>query len=94
MLGWTREYINLKIASRLAARVEGRSSLSRWGVGIHLTAPTIHAGFEGQIRLEMVNHGPVSILLRPEMPICQLVIETTLGTAERAYSGQFSGQTS
>lgn len=94
VLGWSKEYINLKITSRLAARVEGKSSLARWGIGVHLTAPTIHAGFEGQIRLEMINHGPVPILLRPEMRVCQLVLETTLGTPERGYSGQFSGQTS
>lgn len=47
MLGWTKEFIDLK-QSRLAARVEGKSSLSRLGLSIHLTAPTIHAGFAGK----------------------------------------------
>ena len=45
VLGWTAEQISLPYTSRLAARVEGRSSLARVGVGIHVTAPTIHAGF-------------------------------------------------
>jgi dCTP deaminase len=27
------------------------------------------------------------------MRICQLIFETTLGTPERGYKGQFSGQT-
>jgi deoxycytidine triphosphate deaminase len=27
------------------------------------------------------------------MRICQLIFETTLGTAERGYRGQFAGQT-
>jgi dCTP deaminase len=31
--------------ARLAARVEGKSSLARLGLGVHVTAPTIHAGF-------------------------------------------------
>ena len=33
----------------LAARVEGRSSLARFGIIVHFAAPTIHAGFEGHI---------------------------------------------
>ena len=94
VLGWTKEYINLKIPSRLAARIEGKSSLARLGLGIHLTAPTIHAGFEGQIRLEMINHGPIPIRLRTGMPVCQLIFETTLGTPDRGYAGRFIGQTS
>ncbi|MFI4959866.1 MAG: dCTP deaminase [Hyphomicrobiales bacterium] len=92
-LAWTREYIDLKTETRLAARVEGKSSLSRLGLVVHMTAPTIHAGFEGRIRLEMMNHGAVPIRLWPGMRICQLIFETTLGTAERGYKGQYFGQT-
>ncbi len=43
-LGWTLEQIQLPHRSRLAARVEGKSSLARLGLGVHVTAPTIHAG--------------------------------------------------
>ena len=57
-----------------------------------LTAPTIHAGFDGHIRLEMVNHGKVPIRLRVGMRICQLIFEQTLGTPDKGYKGQFSGQ--
>jgi dCTP deaminase len=91
-LAWTREYIEMKTETRLAARVEGKSSLARLGLVVHMTAPTIHAGFEGRIRLEMMNHGAVPIRLWPGMRICQLIFETTLGTAERGYRGQFIGQ--
>ena len=49
LLAWTKETVSIPNNSRLAARVEGRSSLARLGVGIHLTAPTIHAGFSGTI---------------------------------------------
>jgi dCTP deaminase len=92
-LGWTREHIELKIETRLAARVEGKSSLARLGLVVHMTAPTIHAGFKGRVRLEMMNHGAVPIRLWPNMRICQLIFETTLGTAEVGYKGQFAGQT-
>ena len=92
VLAWTREYVNLVSYNRVAARVEGKSSLARLGLAIHITAPTIHAGFQGRIRLEMVNHGPLPIRLRPGMRICQLIFEQTLGTPDKGYQGQFSGQ--
>ncbi len=93
VLGWTAEYVELPIDSRIAARIEGKSSLARLGLGVHITAPTIHAGFPGQIRLEILNHGHLPILLKPGMRICQLIFEQTLGTAEAGYKGQFAGQT-
>lgn len=92
VLGWTTEYINIPIDARMAARVEGKSSLARLGIGVHLTAPTIHAGFKGQIRLEIVNHGPLPIILKPGMRVCQLIFEVTMGTPEGGYKGQFLGQ--
>jgi dCTP deaminase len=94
ILGWTSEYVNLKYDTRIAARVEGKSSLARLGVAIHMTAPTIHAGFEGQIRLEIANNGLFPIRFRPKMRVCQLIFETTLGAPEKAYQEQFSRQTS
>jgi dCTP deaminase len=93
VLAWTREKINLKEHSRIAARVEGKSSLARLGLAIHVTAPTIHAGFRGPIQLEIKNHGSLPIRLRTGMKICQLIFETTLGMPDRAYKGQFLGQT-
>jgi dCTP deaminase len=94
VLAWTKEYVNLVSHNRVAARVEGKSSLARLGLGVHVTAPTIHAGFDGHIRLEMVNHGKLPIRLRTGMRICQLIFEQTLGTPDKGYRGQFSGQTS
>src|SRR5207344_2330831 len=49
VLAWTAEYVELKPHARLAGRVEGKSGLARLGIAVHVTAPTIHAGFEGQI---------------------------------------------
>jgi dCTP deaminase len=91
-LGWTEENVELPVDSRLAARVEGKSSLARLGIGIHITDPTIHAGFKGPIQLEMCNHGFLRVRLMPGMPICQLIFEQTLGTPEKGYRGQFFDQ--
>jgi len=99
VLGWTAEKLKLPHTARVAARVEGKSSLARIGLGIHVTAPTIHAGFghnelqpdsEGSpIRLEIWNIGPLKIKLTKGMPICQLIFEEVHGTPEQGYAGQF-----
>jgi dCTP deaminase len=85
VLGWTVERLELPIHSRLAARVEGKSSLARLGLGVHITAPTIHSGFGNPIRLEIINHGVVPIRLRVGMRICQLIFEVTFGTAQKGF---------
>jgi dCTP deaminase len=93
LLAWTKEDIILPYTSRIAARVEGKSGLARLGLLVHMTAPTIHAGFRGQIQLEMCNLGPYDIILDAGMTICQLIFEITFGTPAKGYGGQFSGQT-
>lgn len=94
VLALTLERIEIREESRLAARVEGKSSLARLGLGIHVTAPTIHAGFQGQITLEMKNHGDVPIRLRPGMPVCQLIFELVFGTPTQTMAGLFHDQVS
>jgi dCTP deaminase len=100
-LGWTEELIRLPYPSRLAARVEGRSSLARLGVGVHVTAPTIHAGFGflsdpqhlgTRIRLEIWNCGSLHVCLEKGMKVCQLILEEVHGTPEKGYEGLFAMQ--
>ena len=75
VLGTTSALIDLKLSSRIAARVEGKSSLARLGLVVHMTAPTIHCGFRGKIVLEMMNFGPYPIVLSHGLSICQLILE-------------------
>jgi dCTP deaminase len=101
VLGWTAEKIQLPYTSRLAARVEGRSTMARLGVGVHVTAPTIHAGFGfvddplhvgTPIRLEIWNCGPLHVCLEKGMKICQLILEEVHGTPDKGYQGVFAKQ--
>ena len=99
ILGFTAEKISIPHECRIAARVEGKSSLARIGLGIHVTAPTIHAGFGTEpniptspIQLEIFNLGPWIIDLRPKMRICQLIFEEVAQVPTRSYRGQFGGQ--
>jgi dCTP deaminase len=103
-LGFTQQRIYLPNRSRLAARVEGKSSLARLGVGIHVTAPTIHAGFGYNpkapenpglpIQLEIFNLGNQTIVLDVGMPICQLIVEEVREVPTKGYQGRFSAQQS
>ena len=73
----TYEKVCLPINSKFAARVEGKSSLARLGLVVHMTAPTIHCGFgPGIITLEIYNYGPFPLVVTPgKSLICQLIIE-------------------
>jgi dCTP deaminase len=92
LLAWTKETVFLPYTSRIAARVEGKSGLARLGMLVHMTAPTIHAGFKGQIQLEMYNLGPYDIILDAGMTICQLIFEISFGTPEKGYGANFPGK--
>lgn len=94
LLALTKERVELPERSRIAARVEGKSSLARIGLVIHLTAPTIHSGFKGNITLEIKNQGYLPIKLCPGMPICQLIFESVFGTPTATMQGLFQEQTS
>jgi len=93
LLAVTRERVHLKHESKLAARVEGRSSFARLGLMVHLTAPTIHAGFNGRITLEMINHGPFYLRLVPGATrVCQLIFERLEDAPEGEIATGFQGQ--
>jgi dCTP deaminase len=75
----------------LAARIEGKSSRARCGVLVHFTAPTVHPGWKGPLTLEMINLGPTTFVLRPGMPIAQLIVEQVYGAVFQNPS-QFQNQ--
>ena len=95
-LGETYEKVNLPSGSRLAARVEGKSKLSRLGLAIHMTAPMIHSGSGlGIITLEMFNHGPFTLKITPRRTrICQLIIEEVSGEPGERTGRLFTNQKS
>lgn len=91
-IGFTRETVGLP--AHLLARVEGRSSLARFGISVHNTAPTIQPGWKGQIALELTNVGPIALQLTEGLIICQLILEKLGRPTTKPYGegGQFSNQ--
>jgi dCTP deaminase len=56
--------------------IDGKSTRARTGILVHLTAPTIHAGWSGKVVLEIVNTGPFTFDLRENDVIAQLTVAT------------------
>ena len=93
ILATTKEWI--EIPADLIARVEGRSSIGRLGIAIHVTAGFIDAGFKGNITLEIKNLSTNNIILYEDMRVCQIVFETVdqpvknpYGSCGNKYQGQ------
>lgn len=89
-IGYTRERVAL--SSALLARVEGRSTLARFGLSVHNTAPTIQPGWDGVIALEFTNVGAVNLKLSLDLIVCQLILERLGRPASTGYSGSFQNQ--
>lgn len=69
LLGTTVETVT--VPHDLVCRVEGKSSVARWGVIVHTTAGFVDPGFEGQVTLEFANLGRHAFRLWPGMKIAQ-----------------------
>lgn len=82
-LGMTLERITLP--NDIAGWLDGRSSLARVGLMVHITAHTIDPGWEGHITLEFVNVGRLPLALRPKMRICAISFEPLTGPSSRPY---------
>ncbi|CAA2930235.1 Deoxycytidine triphosphate deaminase [Arsenophonus endosymbiont of Bemisia tabaci Q2] len=66
--------------------LDGRSSLARLGLMVHVTAHRIDPGWCGQIVLEFYNSGKLPLALRPGMVIGALSFEVLSGSADRPYN--------
>jgi dCTP deaminase len=92
LLACTSETVRL--SDTIVGRVEGKSSLARVGLAVHVTGGFIDPGFQGQITLEIVNLFPRPIRIYPYMRIAQIAFTPTDGTPARTYSstGHYNGQ--
>ncbi|WP_108650952.1 dCTP deaminase [Dongshaea marina] len=66
--------------------LDGRSSLARLGLMVHVTAHRIDPGWSGKIVLEFYNSGKLPLALRPKMVIGALNFELLSAPAARPYN--------
>lgn len=81
-LGRTNEFTSTK---NLVPMLEGRSSIGRLGLFIHVTAGFGDVGFSGYWTLEMHCIQPIKIY--PNIQICQIYYHTILGDTSINYTG-------
>ena len=75
----------ISIPADLAAYVDGRSSLGRLGLVVHVTSGFVDPGFNGKLVLEMTNVGKIPLAIYPKMRICKLVFFKLSSEAEMPY---------
>ncbi len=92
----TKEEIILP--SHIMGRLDGRSSLARLGLVIHVTAARFDPGWRGKAVMELGNLGTVPIILYSGMRICAMTFETLSNPSEIPYLNQkdhkYAGQSS
>ena len=88
VLGITRERI--KLPSTICGWLEGRSRFARMGLVIHMTAGFVQPGINNRQVLEIGNLAPFSLVLKPGVKICQIVLQRTEGKA--SYQGRYMRQ--
>jgi dCTP deaminase len=94
LLATTRETVTLP--SNIVASIEGKSSLARIGLSIHVTGGWIDSGFSGKITLEMFNANVRPIRLVEGMRIGQIVFFKTGMNCKLPYNlrpnSKYNGQ--
>jgi dCTP deaminase len=89
-LGITLESITLP--DDIVGWLDGRSSLARLGLMVHVTAHRIDPGWSGNIVLEFFNSGKLPLALRPGMAIGAISFEPMSGAAERPYRSRVNAK--
>lgn len=74
VLWQTRERVGTPENAEFICFVDGKSTKARAGILVHLTAPTIHSTWVGNITLEIVNLGPFDLVLQENDVIAQLTV--------------------
>jgi dCTP deaminase len=99
-LGYVRERFIWDLGKRspgIAGRIptpmiDGRSTVGRLGIGVHVTAGFGDVGFDGNFTLELTNVGTRPVLLHPGMRIAQVFFDLTetVGLDCAEYVGAYS----
>lgn len=87
-LGRTKEYTRTE---GFVPMLEGRSSVGRLGLFIHVTAGFGDVGFSGYWTLEIFCVQP--LIIYPDVEICQIYYHTLLGDYKPYSSGKYQNNT-
>ena len=84
----TREIVGTpETNADLICFVDGKSTKARAGMVVHLTAPTIHSTWTGNVVLEIVNLGPFDLVFLEGDAVAQLTVSRITSPPDKAVKG-------
>jgi dCTP deaminase len=83
VLAVTKETVGVN--GKFCGRMDGKSSLGRLGLFIHITAGFIDPGNKLKLTLEIYNASGRSMVLYPGMPVAQVSFHSMSSTVENTY---------
>lgn len=79
---------SVTLPANIVGWLDGRSSLARLGLMVHVTAHRIDPGWSGNIVLEFYNSGKLPLALKPGMKIGAISFEVLSDHAEKPYNAR------
>jgi len=81
-------YESVQLPADVVGWLDGRSSLARLGLMVHVTAHRIDPGWKGKIVLEFFNSGKLPLALRPMMTIGALNFDKLNHPVAKPYNSR------
>lgn len=81
-------YEETGVSNKYVGRLEGKSSVGRMGLLIHVTAGFLDPGNSLKMTLELHNTANLPILLYYKMPIAQMAFEELSSECEKPYNSK------
>lgn len=85
-------YETTGVSSKYAGRLEGKSSVGRMGMLIHVTSGFLDPGNSLKMTLELHNTANMPILLYYKMPIAQMAFEKLSSECQKSYSKEMGSK--
>ncbi len=81
----------VKMPKNLVGLLDGRSSLGRLGIIVHVTSGAVDPGFGGPVTLELANLGRIPVKLYPLMRIASVKFVSIEGEVKHPYAEKYKG---
>ena len=76
---------SVQLPSGIVAKLEGKSSIGRKGIFVHVTAGYVDPGWKGRLTLEIYNASSEPFVLKSGNKICQIRFMRLSSPVERMY---------
>lgn len=87
---------SFNIPTNICARVDGKSTMGRNGLLVHVSAGFVDPGFCGELTLELYSLSRETLLIPKDTPLAQIVFQTVSWATNdeiSAYNGNYQNQT-